>query len=140
MRRLTLALALFSSLAAAAPPNRITRPVDARRVAPLRGGVHRLAQATFDSGAVDPTTRLDHVMVMIRPSSGQKAEIDQLLADQQNPSSPRFHQWLTPEEYGNRFGLSASDYSKVVAWLAGEGFEVKEPVRSRNAVAFRGTA
>jgi len=37
-----------------------------------------------------------------------------MLADQQNPSSPQFHKWLTPEEYGDRFGLSAGDHSKIV--------------------------
>src|SRR5262249_38715749 len=124
----------------AAPPNRITRPVDARRVRALPGGVHRLAQAAFDRGAVAPGARLDHVVAMIKPSASQQTELEQLLADQQNPSSPQFHRWLTPEEYGDRFGLSASDLSKVVAWLAAEGFEVKESARSRNWVAFRATA
>jgi uncharacterized protein (TIGR03437 family) len=82
---------------------------------------------------------LDHVAVMIKPSAAQQSDLEQLLGDQQNPSSPRFHRWLTPGEYGDRFGLSASDHSKVVAWLAGEGFQVKDAARSRNFVVFRAT-
>lgn len=140
MRHSLAALLLFTSLTAAAPPNRITRPVDTRRVRVLTGGVHRLAQPAFDRGPVEAAKRLDDLVLMTKPTAGQQAELDQLLADQQNPSSPRFHQWLTPEEYGERFGLSASDHSKIVAWLTAEGFQVREAARARNFVRFSGTA
>ncbi|MGA2268739.1 MAG: protease pro-enzyme activation domain-containing protein [Bryobacteraceae bacterium] len=83
---------------------------------------------------------MDHTLILFKPSSAQQADLDQLLADQQNPSSPLFRRWLTPEEFGNRFGLSASDHSKVVAWLASEGLTVNESGRARNWVAFSGTA
>jgi uncharacterized protein (TIGR03437 family) len=77
---------------------------------------------------------------MTKLSPSQQAELDRLLADQQNPSSASYHKWLTPEEYGARFGLSASDHSKVMAWLTAEGFQVKESGRARNFVVFSGTA
>jgi MYXO-CTERM domain-containing protein len=47
-----------------------------------------------------------------------------LLAELQDPASPHFHVWLTPEEYGARFGLSPADYERVVSWLEGSGFAV----------------
>jgi uncharacterized protein (TIGR03437 family) len=140
MRRSLLALTIFSTLLTAAPADRITRPVDARRVRALAGGVHRLAQAAFDRGAVPGSARLDHIVLMTKMSPAQQSELDRLLADQQNPSSAGYHKWLTPEEYGARFGLSASDHSKVVAWLTAEGFQVKESARARNFVVFGGTA
>jgi uncharacterized protein (TIGR03437 family) len=93
-----------------------------------------------DRGAVDPAMQLDHMMLMIKPSATQQAELDHLLADQQNPSSANYHKWLSPEEFGNRFGLSTDDSSKVVAWLASEGLTVNEVGRGRNWVAFSGTA
>ena len=102
--------------------------------------MHRLAQAQFDKGAVDAGTVLPHIVLMVKPSARQRAELEELVANQQNPSSPLFHKWLTPDEFGSRFGLSPSDHSKVVAWLAGEGFEVTESARGRNWIAFRGTA
>ena len=80
------------------------------------------------------------VTILFRPSPAQQADLERLLADQQNPSSPQFHQWLTPEEFGNRFGVSAGDQSKVVAWLASEGLTVDRVGRGRNWVAFSGTA
>jgi len=133
-------LLAFACAAAAAPPDRITRPVDGRQMRAVRGSLHHLAQARFDQGAVDPAMPMEYMMVLFQPSSGQQAELDSLLASQQNPSSPLFHQWLTPEEFGNRFGLSPGDRSKVVQWLHSEGFEVKELGRGRNWVAFSGAA
>ena len=52
-------LPLLSAGLRAAPPNRITRPVDARRTSDLAGQVHRQAQPAFDPGQVNPTTRMN---------------------------------------------------------------------------------
>ena len=69
-----------------------------------------------------------------------RAELDALSAAQQNPKSPQYHQWLTQEEYGARFGLTDSDLSKVTGWLAAQGFTVKGVASSRNAITFGGKA
>jgi len=139
---LTTSILLIGSalMAAAASPNRITRPVDPGRMQAIPNNLHRRAQPQFDRGPVDPGMRMEFMLLVVKPSPAQQAELDQLLADLQNPSSPRFHQWLTPEEFGNRFGLSPGDHSKVVAWLTAEGFTVNESGRARNWVAFTGTA
>jgi uncharacterized protein (TIGR03437 family) len=124
----------------AAQPNRILSAVDARRPHVLPNSVHRLAQAQFDLGAVDPAMQLDHVQLLFTPSAEQQQDLDQLLKDQQNPSSPNFRKWLSPGQYADRFGLSASDQSKVIAWLVSEGLTVHESSQGRNWVAFSGSA
>src|SRR5882724_9280576 len=137
---LVFSAVLASSLSIAAPPNRINRPVNTRQTRVLSAGVHRLARAEFDRGAVDPATPMEYITLMVKPSALQRAELEQLIADQQNPSSPLFRQWLKPEEFASRFGLTPNDHSKVIAWLASEGFQVKESARGRNWIAFSGTA
>jgi uncharacterized protein (TIGR03437 family) len=140
---LALALALFwvpTGTALAAPPNRITRPINVNQTRILRGDLHRLAQTQFDQGPVEPATRMDFVTLVFKPTTAQQADLDRLLSDQQNPASSLFHQWLAPEEFGNRFGLSSADLSKVAAWLTSEGFTVNESARGRNWIAFSGTA
>jgi len=82
---------------------------------------------------------MDHVVLFVKPSAAQQAELDQLLADQQNPSSTRFRQWLSPEEFGNRFGLTFRDHSQVIAWLHSEGFAIDQTSRARNWIMFSGT-
>ena len=136
----TLLMLLLGIQAAAAPADRITRAIDGAATTTLRGHIHRLASAVNDQGAVEPEFHIDHMVLAFKPSSAQQTELDQLLTDQQNPSSPIFHQWLTPEEFGDRFGLSASDYAKAATWLQSEGFAINEPARGRNWIAFSGSA
>ncbi|PWU09117.1 MAG: peptidase S8 [Terriglobia bacterium] len=141
MTRAVLVLLLFMARSSsAAPPNRVTRPVDTRQIRAVIGNLHRSAQAQFDRGTVEPDMRMDDIVVMMRPSAEQQADLERLLSDQQNPSSALFHRWLTPEEFGDRFGLGSGDHSKIAGWLASEGFTIRESARGRNWIAFSGTA
>jgi uncharacterized protein (TIGR03437 family) len=138
--RLIVTSLLATGLLTAAPPDRITRPVDAGRTRTIAGPVRSQADPQFDQGAMDPASRIDDIVLIFKPSAGQQADLDRLLADQQNPSSPHFRQWLTPEQFGQRFGLSSGDHSKVVAWLTSQGLRVNQSGRARNWVSFSGTA
>ncbi|MGA2716035.1 MAG: protease pro-enzyme activation domain-containing protein, partial [Bryobacteraceae bacterium] len=129
----------FTGISAAAPPNRVTRPVNRAQIQVIKGNRHPLALPQFDRGMADPAQALDYVLIMLKPSAAQKSDLEKLLAAQQNPSSPDFHKWLTPEQFADRFGVSSSDNSKVVAWLQSEGLTVNESARGRNWVAFSGT-
>ncbi len=138
---LPLAIPFFLLLsAAAAPRDRITRPVNLRQWRSVPGTLHRLAQPQFDQGAVAAAMPMDYMVLLTRQSPEQQAELDQLLADQQNPASPNYRHWLTPEEFGARFGLSDSDAGKVTAWLKSEGFTVNRVARGHHWFAFSGTA
>ena len=50
--------------------------------------------------------------------------LDKLLHDQQDPKSPSYRAWLTPAQFGERFGLPEATYARIVSWLEGEGFVV----------------
>jgi uncharacterized protein (TIGR03437 family) len=130
----------FNGSSAAAPPDRIVRPVNRAQIQVIQGSRHPLALPQFDRGSADSARPLDYVLLLYKPSAAQQSDLDQLLAAQQNPSSPEFHKWLTPEQFADRFGISSSDHSRVVAWLQSEGLTVKESARGRNWVAFSGTA
>src|ERR1022692_1536515 len=108
--RISLLVAVLSvTVSFATPPNRIAGHIDSSRVKAVTGNVHRLAQAQYDQGPVDSTMRMEYMQIFFQPSAAQQADLDQLLIDQQNPSSASYHKWLTPEQFGNRFGLSVSD-------------------------------
>ena len=53
-----------------------------------------------------------------------QAKLDQLLANQQNPSSSQYHQWLTPQQFNERFGPTQAQTNAVVQWLKSQGLEV----------------
>lgn len=76
----------------------------------------------------------------LAPSPAQQADLNQLLAAQQTPGSPSYHQWLTPEQYAERFGVSQADINTISAWLQSQGLKVLRVARGRNAITFSGTA
>jgi uncharacterized protein (TIGR03437 family) len=123
-----------------AQPDRLTAPIDARRTVVLRGNVHAMAQPQFDQGPVEPAFRLGYVTLMLKKTDAQQAALEQLLVEQQDPASPNYRDWLTPEQYADRFGLSQHDLDKISAWLQAEGFTVEYAARGRNWLAFSGTA
>ncbi|HKD90584.1 MAG TPA: protease pro-enzyme activation domain-containing protein [Terriglobales bacterium] len=111
---------------------------NAQRVA-LHGTVHRLARPEFDQGSMPGSTVLEHMTLIFAPSTTQQQELNALIAAQQDRNSPLYHQWLSPEEFGARFGLSDADLAKVKDWLQQQGFTVTEVARSRNSMTFKGT-
>jgi len=54
-----------------------------------------------------------------------KAALEQLLADQQTPTSEQYHQWLTPSQIQASFGPSPKTMAAVTQELAGYGLTVK---------------
>jgi subtilase family serine protease len=134
---------LFAGLFASVLPaqqDRITTAVDARRSVAVRGSVSPQARPQYDRGAVEPDFRLGNITLMLKPSASQQAALEQLLAEQQDPASPNYHNWLTPETYADRFGASAADLDKVAAWLRSQGFAVEYTARGRDFISFSGTA
>jgi len=92
-----------------------------------------------DQGLVDASTQLHGLTLNFAPSATQKADLDALLVRQQQPGSPDYHRWLTPEQFGARFGMSQQDIARVSAWLQSQGFTVDGVADSRNAIRFSGS-
>src|SRR5260370_2673861 len=78
--------------------------------------------------------------ISLKPSTKQQMELRTLLAEQQDRSSARYHKWITPEGYADRFGLGQNDIRKITSWLRSQGFRILSVARGRNFVSFSGTA
>src|ERR1700751_319603 len=120
--------------------DRLSQAIDNSQRTALRGHVSPLARAQFDRGRLEGSTQLHHVSLMFRLSADQQRDFDELGVQQNDPTSVNYHRWLTPEEYADRFGLTANDLNKVVAWLHSQGLTVEEVSRGRTEVYFGGTA
>jgi uncharacterized protein (TIGR03437 family) len=123
-----------------AQADRILGQVDATRLLPLAGNVNPRATAASDQGPVDPATKLNYVQLMLKPSAAQQTDLNNLLSDQQNPRSPNFRKWLTPEQYAERFGVSPADIAKITQWMQSQGFDIITVARGRRYIAFNATA
>ena len=137
---LLLAASSFPAVSLFGQPNRISGQITGAERFTLSGNIHPNARAEYHQGRAPASLKLSYVTLVLRPSASQQAALDELLLDQQNPTSAQYHKWLTPEEYASRFGASEEDIDKMVAWLQSQHLTVAHVARARNAIVFSGTA
>jgi subtilase family serine protease len=121
------------------PADRLTSPIVAAQRT-LTNPVHSLATKQNDLGRASGTQLFHRMVLLLQRGAAQEADLQQLLQDQQDPSSPQYHKWLTPTEFGERFGPSTNDMAKIAGWLQAQGFTVEKPSNGRQFVFFTGTS
>ena len=67
-----------------------------------------------------------------------QAELTRLLRDLYDPKNANFHKYLSVDEFTGRFGATARDYNKVVAWVQSKGLTVTATTPNRRLVAVEG--
>jgi hypothetical protein len=117
----------------------ITQSVDESRLATLKGNVHPLARTEFDLGMAPASLPMQRMLLVLKRSPAQQAQLTKLLDEQQDKSSPNFHRWLTPESFGNQFGPSDEDIQTIKSWLQSHGFQVGS-TKGRTVLEFSGSA
>jgi trimeric autotransporter adhesin len=110
----------------------------------LPGNVHplarQLAHTVNDLGAVEDSFAFERLELVLKRSVAQEQALDQFLRDAQTPGNASYHKWLSPEEFGTRFGVADSDVAAVTAWLESHGFAVGKIHPGRIVLEFSGTA
>jgi hypothetical protein len=114
--------------------------VDMQNLVILRGNVHPLARPEFDQGVAPDDLPLNRMLLVLQRGADQETALRQLLDQQQVKSSPQFHQWLTPGQFGQQFGPADSDLQAVTDWLTTQGFQVSRVSAGRNIIEFSGSA
>jgi pro-kumamolisin-like protein/Big-like domain-containing protein len=121
-------------------PARITQAVDEKNLVVLKGNVHPAARAEYDQGAVADSQPLNRMLLLLQRSADQESALRQLLDDQQSKSSPNYHAWLTPDQFGKQFGPADADIQAVTAWLTSQGLAGIKVGPGRQVIEFSGTA
>jgi Pro-kumamolisin, activation domain len=75
-------------------------------------------------GPVAPADQAMELHLAVELGIHDRTKLDQLLADQQNPSSSQYHRWLTPEKFNRRFGPTRAQTDAAVRWLKSQGLQV----------------
>src|SRR5437868_3860046 len=119
---------------------RLTQVVDETNLFRLRGNTHRLARPELDMGAAPANLPMQRMLLVLRRSPEQESALRKLLDEQQDKSSPDYHRWLTPEDFGQRFGPSDPDIQVISSWLQSHGFQVARVAKGRTVIEFSGTA
>ncbi len=113
------------------------RPADADDPATILEGNHPDEAADIvGAAAASPSQSLAMRLTM---AIRNRDELAKLLADQQDPSSPQYHRWLTPDAFTSRFGPTDADVARVTQWLKKKGFTVNSADASTREVSFTGS-
>lgn len=118
----------------------ITQSVDGSKLTVLRGNTYPLARSEFDRGVAPASLAMDDMQLVLKRGSKQEQALQALLAQQQDRSSPTYHKWLTPDQFGQQFGPADQDIQKITAWLESAGFRVDDISKGRTVIEFSGTA
>ena len=124
---------------AQAPVPRITAEIDNSQRTAIKGSHPPMARAEIDAGRVPAGTKLQGISVVFSRTAAQDADLEALIDAQQDPTSPLYHKWLTPDEFAVRFAVADSDIAKFQSWLEAQGFTVDAVSRSKNRITFSGT-
>jgi subtilase family serine protease len=119
--------------------NRIAGAVNNGSRVALPGSIGAHARNSTDLGLAPANLPLESLSLRFSMTPAQQADLNQLLAAQLDPSSPSYHQWLTSEQFGARFGLSSSDLANVSSWLTSQGFTITSVAKSSTFISFSGT-
>jgi hypothetical protein len=106
----------------------------------LRGNHHPLATLANDRGEVAGDLPMERMLLVLARDSGTESSLQGFLARQQDKSSPDFHAWLSPLQFGSEFGASQGDLQKLTGWLESHGFRVNRVSPGAMAIEFSGTA
>ena len=128
-----------STEAAADPRPLITQAVDEAQMTKLKGNTHPMARPEFDLGAAPASLPMSRILLVLKRSPEQEAALTKLLDDQQDKTSPNYHKWMTPEEFGKQFGPSDADMQAITSWLQSHGFQVGS-TKGRTVLEFSGSA
>jgi hypothetical protein len=120
-------------------PSRLVSLIDEHALVTLKGNVRQDLAASPDLGPVEDGMQL-HLYLVLERSITQQADLDNLLARQQEPTAPEYHKWLTPKQFGARFGASPEDIAKLSTWLESHGFQVRSVLNNASMIDFAATA
>ena len=140
--RLAITVLTAATLAASAQfaSPRIRGPIEPTPSVTLSGSLNPHTREAEDLGPLPPEMTISGITLVFSRSPQQQAALDQLLADQTNPASPLFHQWLTPDEFAERFGPAPSDVASTEQWLQDRGFSFDRNAGTSGRITFSGTA
>jgi trimeric autotransporter adhesin len=113
--------------------------VDAQRTAVSRASAVADQIAVQDLGAAPGSMPVSGVVVTLKRSAAQQADLDSFLSAASTPGATGYHHWLTPEEFAARFQPSSESVDALSAAFAAEGLRVESVSRARTSIRLSGT-
>ena len=132
----------------AQPQARVTKKIDNSKRVMLYGHVPQVVKQASpsvtgrvrDMGRIKGNTPMQGMRIVLRSSPEQARELRRVIDEQQDKRTANYHQWMTPEDFGNAFGASESDVRQVSQWLTKQGFKIENVTKGKRVIQFSGTS
>jgi len=131
-------VALFASSLYAQRPL-VHESLDETQRVTLTGNVHPVARVGEDLGAAPDNQQTGSMFLVLSRSDLAQRSLDRLALEVSQPGTAQYRHWITPDEYGAKFGVSQSDVDQVVSWMEANGLTVESVPAARNVIRFSGT-
>ncbi len=118
----------------------ITAAISENALTTLAGNTRREATAANDRGLVAADLPMEHMLLELRRPPAQEQAFEKYLDELSDPKSPNYHHWLTADEIGQQYGLSAPDLTTITSWLESHGLTVNQVYLNGVVIDFSGTA
>src|ERR1700685_2231947 len=92
-------IVISSALAFGQVTNRIQGQIGDGGSFALTGNIPSAVAHAQDQGAVAPSRTMPRMSIHFALTAAQSADLQELLNQQQNPSSAQYHHWLSPQQY-----------------------------------------
>ncbi|HEY8683464.1 MAG TPA: S53 family peptidase [Rhodanobacter sp.] len=120
--------------------SRVTQTVNNNLVSTVQKSHLQFVNKKAAASRLADSAPMNHLQLILKRSPAREAALESLIADQHNPKSARFHQWLNPQQFGDAFGVTDSDIAASKAWLVSQGFKVNNVYPNKMQIDFSGNA
>jgi len=135
-----LGLLLYKPVFGDLPRALITDRIDEGHLVTLAHNTRREASPENDRGPVPDDFPLQHMLLQLKRSPVMEAELVQYVGQLTDKSSPNFRHWLTPQQIGDRYGMTRQDMDTIKSWLTSHGLTVGYTYPTRMVMDISGTA
>jgi len=102
----------------------------------LAGTVSPLISRSRELGSVPSAKRIQFAVALKLPNL---IMLDQFVSSEYEPGSPNYHTFLTPAQFGARFGAASDEIQRATAALRGLGLSPSAPTANRLFISARGS-
>jgi subtilase family serine protease len=96
--------------------------------------------SAHDLGRVDPNLPLERMLLVLGPTDEIQPTLHAFIDSLHDKKSANYHRWLTPEQFGERFGPAQGDLAKIAEWLQQQGFDGVKVSPGGSHIEFSGSA
>src|SRR5271168_2982543 len=107
-----------------AEPLIVERVDEAKRIVLTGNTRPEASRAEFDRGEVEAAFPLNGMQLQLRRSAAHQQEAEDWAEELHRSGSPIFHQWLSSQQYAEKFGDHPNGMVRISDWLRGHGFTV----------------